>query len=180
VGPISGPLRHMSSVNRQQEDLPTRTHNARGHPRWNCMNDPFPLALTAGQKMPATYPRALVTRVMRPQSPYLGGVRGCLELLPLWLERRKTLTDPTHQSHSLPASWWQATETALAAASEKGDDWKGLVSSQSCQEGWRIGSNWGGGWSATAVTQGQPRNDLVEGGPLLPPLCAGLMLKAPE
>lgn len=53
---------------------------------------------------------------------------------------RPTLRPP-HQSYFLPASWWQDTET-LAAVSLKGEDWQRLVSSQNCQEGWRIGSNW--------------------------------------
>lgn len=63
------------------------------------MNEPVPLVLAAGQKMLVTYPHALGTWTMRPQSPYLGVCKwlyqavetyGKPSLLPLWLEGMKT------------------------------------------------------------------------------------------
>ena len=72
MGPISRPLRHKSSVNRQQEDLLAPTQAVRVHPRWSFVNDSVPVAITAHQKMLVTYPNVLGMWMMRPQSLYLG------------------------------------------------------------------------------------------------------------
>lgn len=69
---------------------------------------------------------------------------GKLSPLPSWLEGRKTLTEPP-LPHHIKATFYQplgGRPRKLAAISRKGKDWQRLISSQNCQEGWRIGRNW--------------------------------------